>query len=132
MDTTLKASMTSGPKLYSFRDNLYFYGACHNLSFGKEEVGKTLQVTVDTGNRPLCWIELWPGHYDGGDWVKWTEVRGKGRGQIPLVRTAERSQANPSLTWMIQAGDYTLYFVASSKTEKVKEETIEYHIQTTG
>jgi hypothetical protein len=126
MDETYQASMASGPRLLSFRHNIYFFGAYQNITLGEEERGKKLQVEVDTGNRPLCWIELWPGTYDGADWVKWTTDRG----QEAVIRSGGRPQPNPSLLWTIEPGNYTLYFVSSSTTKKASDDIITYRIRT--
>lgn len=116
--------MTAGPKLYSSRHKIYFYGAYHVLTFTGQEAGKELKVTVNT-SKPVCWVELWPSAYDGHDWVRWTTERG----QDALVRSGDKPQLNPTLSCKIQPGVYTLYFVNSSPTQQVKDELITYQIE---
>jgi hypothetical protein len=116
--------MSQGPHLYSFRDKTYYYGAYHVLTFTEQDQGKELKVLVDAP-RPVCWIELWPAAYDGQDWVKWTTERG----QTALAHTGDKPQINPSLTWKIQPGNYTLYFVASSLTNQTSDELINFQIE---
>ena len=124
MDNTYTASMSSGPQIYSFRDSLFFYGAYHLLAFGEQDRGKRLEISVNTKNRPICWIELWSGTYDGKDWVRWTTERG----QFAVTRSGDAPQPNPSLTWEIEPGDYTVYFVASSQVRKASDEVIIFRI----
>ncbi len=126
MDGTYQANMAAGPRIFSFRRNMNFYGAIHNLTIGEQDRGKTLQVEVDTGSHPVCWIELWPGHYEG-DWVNWTTDRG----QEALMRSGSQPQPNPAITWKIEPGKYALYFVASSRTREVSDTLITYHLKTT-
>ena len=118
-------NMASGPKLYSFKKNTYYFGACHILNLSEEQRGKTLKISVDSGNRPVCWIELWEGAFDGGDWVKWTTSRG----QLAVLRSGDQPQPDPSITWTIEPGDYTIYFVASSKVRETSDELITYRIE---
>jgi hypothetical protein len=125
MNKIYKTSMSSGPRIYSFRDNIYFYGACHLLTLSDDDRGKTLNISVDAQDRPICWIELWKGTYDGGDVVKWTTQRG----QFAVVRSAGEPQPNPSITWTIEPGDYTIYFVSSSRTQETSNDVISYRIQ---
>jgi hypothetical protein len=125
MNDTYQASMSSGPRIYSFKNNMYFYGACHLLTLDEGDRGKTVTISVDTQNRPLCWIELWNGTYDGVDWLKWTTERG----QFAVVRSGGEPQSNPSLSWTIEPGNYTLYFVTSSQSKQVRDDLINYRIQ---
>ena len=118
------ANMSSGPRLYSFRRNLYFYGVCHILQFSENERGKTLRISVNSGNRPVCWIELWPGAFDGGDWVKWTTKRG----QMAVLRSGDQPHPDPAISWTIEPGDYTIYFVSSSNSRETSDEDITYKI----
>jgi acetyl esterase/lipase len=118
-------TMSGGPRFYSFRDNLHFYGAYQNITFTEKEHGRTARVEVDTGDRPVCWIELWPGKYSG-DGVKWQAERGL----IPVAQSGSQPEVNPSLTWIIEAGDYTLYFVTAVSTNNVRNESITYRIKT--
>ncbi|MRR38718.1 hypothetical protein EG829_29535, partial [bacterium] len=117
MKTSHSVSMSSGPQLYSFRHSTFFYGGVHLLSFEESDRGRELHVEVDTGGRPLCWIELWPGLYTGQDWVTWTTERG----QQAVARTGDRPQTNPSLIWKVEPGKYTVYFVASSSKRTVSQ-----------
>jgi hypothetical protein len=124
MKEVFSANMSNGPQIYSFRGKIFYYGACRIVTFTEMERGKELKVTVNT-SRPVCWIELWPAVYDGKDWVRWTTERG----QTALARTGDKPQSNPSLTWKIEPGDYTLYFVTSSLTRQVKDETLDIQIE---
>jgi hypothetical protein len=121
---TFSKNMADGPQLYSFRNKMFFFGAYHILNFTEQDRGKELQVTVNS-NHPFCWVELWPAAYDGQDWVDWTTKRG----QDPLVRSGDKPQIKPSLTWKIQPGTYTLYFVNSSLTERFIDESIDFQIE---
>ncbi|MEW5868151.1 MAG: hypothetical protein AB1894_02670 [Chloroflexota bacterium] len=125
MKNSFTANTTDGPRLFSFRDGLYFYGAYHNLEFTEQDRGKTLTVSVDSHQLSLCWIELWPAHYDGKDWVKWTTDRG----QDALALTGHKPHPNPQLTWKIEPGKYSIYFVNSSPTDKIKHQIIAYQIE---
>jgi hypothetical protein len=128
MENTYTASMSSGPQLYSFRDSTFYYGAYHLLQFTEEDRGKQLKISVQTVKRPICWIELWSGTYDGKDWVRWTTERG----QFAVTRSGDAPQPNPSITWEIEPGDYTVYFVASSLVRKASDEVIQYTIEVVG
>jgi hypothetical protein len=125
MKNTFTASMNSGPQLFSFRDGIYFYGAYHVLTFTEQDQGKELRVTVDT-DKPVCWVELWPAVYDGKDWVRWATERGQ---DALALSGGGHPEINPSITWKIQPGNYTLYFVNSSRTKKVSEELITFKIE---
>jgi hypothetical protein len=125
MKETIIANMADGPQLYSFRHKLFFYGAYRVLEFTEQDRGRQLKVTVDA-ERPICWIELWPSAYDGKDWVRWTTDRG---GETPLVRTGDRPQKNPSFTWTIQPGFYTLYFVNSNTVREPRKDLVTYHLE---
>lgn len=100
-------SMWSGPILYARRDyekgGEGWYGACEVITFSKSDaaIGKSLRVTVDSTGRDLS-IELWRGACDGNvlDWVST---------RVEVARSPR--QLNPTLTWTIEAGTYTLYFV---------------------
>jgi hypothetical protein len=124
MKETLTKNMADGPQLYSFRSKTFYYGAYHNLSFTEQDQGKVLKVSVDSAES-ICWVELWPAAYDGQDWVRWTTERG----QEALVRTGEKPHPNPSLTWTVQPGNYTLYFVNSSPVRQVGNEMVTYHLE---
>ena len=127
MENTYTASMSSGPQLYSFRDSIFYYGAYHLLRFTEEDRGKQLEISVLSMKRPICWIELWSGTYDGKDWVRWTTERG----EFAIARSGDKSQIDPSLAWKIEPGTYTIYFVTSSKIRKVSDDVIEYKIGVT-
>ena len=124
MKETFTANMANGPQLYSFAHKIFFYGAYHVLTFTGQDQGKELKVTVES-TQPVCWIELWPAVYDGHDWVRWTTERG----EHPLVRTGDKPHLNPTLTWTIQPGNYTLYFVRSSLIRHASDEIIKYHVE---
>ena len=124
MKETFTKNMADGPQLYSFRNKTFYYGAYHILTFTEQDRGKTLKVTVDSA-QPLCWIELWPAVYDGKDWVRWTTERG----QDALVSTGNKPHPNPSLTWAIQPGNYTLYFVKSSAKRQASYEMVTFHLE---
>ena len=124
MKEFFSANMSHGPHLYSFRDKTFYYGAYHILTFIEQDQGKELKVIVDAP-RPLCWVELWPAVYDGHDWVRWTTERG----QTALARSGDKPQINPSLTWKIQPGTYTLYFVTSSLTNQTSNELVNFQIE---
>jgi acetyl esterase/lipase len=118
--------MTDGPSMYSYRDGLFIYGGYKNLTFTEKEHGKTARVEVNSRNQPICWIELWHGHYNN-NWDKWSAERGA----APIAQSSSgQPQANPSLEWIIEPGDYMLYFVASSKDKDVKNEIITFQIKT--
>ncbi len=118
------ANMADGPQLYSFPHNLFFYGAYRILTFTEQDQGRKLQVTVDS-KYPICWVELWPSAYDGKDWVRWTTERG----QEPLARTGDKSQINPCLTWTVQPGVYTLYFVNSNTVREPRIDLFTYYLE---
>ena len=124
MKEIFSANMSHGPQIYSFRDKIFYYGAYHLLTFTEQDQGKELKVTVNT-KHPVCWVELWPAVYDGHDWVRWTTDRG----ETALVRTGHKPQINPTLTWKIQPGNYTLYFVASNLTRQASDELINFQIE---
>jgi len=124
MKETHTKNMADGPQLYSFGSKTFYYGAYHILTFTEQDQGKVLNVTVDSV-QPICWVELWPAVYDGNDWVGWTTERG----QDPLVRTGNKPHPNPSLTWIIEPGNYTLYFVNSGTKRQAGQETVTYHIE---
>jgi len=124
MKETFTANMAHGPQLFSFALKKFFYGAYHILTFTEQDQGKELKVTVES-NQPVCWIELWPAVYDGHDWVRWTTERG----EEALARTGDKPQVNPTLTWTIQPGSYTLYFVKSSLARHASDEMIKYQIE---
>jgi hypothetical protein len=124
MKETLTKSMADGPQLYSFRDSIFYYGAYHILTFTEQDRDKILRITVDSP-LPVCWIELWTAAYDGRDWVRWTTERG----QDPLVSTGKKPQPHPSLTWKVQPGIYTIYFVNSRLKRQAGQEKITYHIE---
>jgi hypothetical protein len=123
MKEIISVNMSHGPRLYSFRDKTFYYGAYHVLAFSEAEQDRELKVTVNA-THPVCWIELWPAAYEG-DWVRWTTERG----QTALVRTGDKPQSNPSLTWKIKPGNYTLYFVTSNLTRQVNDETLNIQIE---
>jgi hypothetical protein len=124
MKEIFSANMSHGPHLYSFRDKIFYYGAYHVLTFIEQDQGKELKVTVHTP-QPICWIELWPAAYDGHDWVSWATERG----ETALVHTGGKPQINPCLTWKIQPGNYTLYFVTSSLTNEIRDELVDFQIE---
>jgi hypothetical protein len=126
MKESFSANMSHGPQLYSFRDKTFYYGAYHLLTFTEQDQGRELKVTL-SASHPVCWIELWPATYDGHDWVRWTTERG----QTALARTGDKPQINPSLTWKVQPGNYTLYFVTSSLSRQAKNELIDFQIEVT-
>jgi len=123
MKETFVKNMADGPQLYSFRDKIFYYGAYHILTFTEQDQGKVLKVTVDS-TQPVCWIELWPAIYDG-DWVRWTTERG----QDALVRTGNKPHPNPTLTWEIKPGNYTLYFVNANLKRQAIQKMITYHLE---
>jgi hypothetical protein len=47
MNDTYQASMSSGPRIYSFKNNMYFYGACHLLTLDEGDRGKTVTISVE-------------------------------------------------------------------------------------
>jgi hypothetical protein len=126
MKDIFSANMDSGPQLFSFHEGMTYYGAYHLLTFTEEDRGKELKITVDSKNTPVCWIELWPATYDGHDWLKWVTKRGEN----PLVSTGNKPQPNPSITWKIEPGEYTVYFVASSPVRHyTSHDSIAYEIE---
>jgi acetyl esterase/lipase len=129
MQTAMKenftANMADGPRLFAFWESKHYFGAYHLLRFGEEERGKILTITVDSKNMPVCWIELWPGSFDGKDSTGWASHRGRD----PLVSTGHESQLNPALTWKIEPGEYTVYFVNSSSSKRVDDLTISFQIE---
>jgi hypothetical protein len=124
MKETIITNMAEGPQLYSFRHKLFFYGAYRVVEFTEQDRGKQLKLTVES-EHPICWIELWPSAYDGKDWVRWTTERG----ELPLIRTSDKPQTNPSLTWTVQPGAYTLYFVNSNTVREARKDQVTYHLE---
>jgi hypothetical protein len=105
-------NMFSGPILAVLDDSgsvsgSGWFGAHELLKFSKKDaaIGKTLRVMVDSTDHDLS-IELWRGAYhdDVGSWI---------RTRREVMRSAR--VRNPSLTWRIQPGNYTLYFVDQFK-----------------
>jgi hypothetical protein len=81
-----------------------WFGAYEVITFAENDaaIGKTLSVTVDSTGRDIS-IELWQGAYHHGDPLGWVRTR------VDVTRSPR--QRNPTLTWTIKAGTYTLYFV---------------------
>lgn len=100
-------SMLSGPMIYSKGNSEKggegWYGAYEVITFSESDaaIGKSLSVRVDSTGRDLS-IELWLGAYEGNT-LGWARTR------VEVTRSPR--QLNPTLTWTIEAGTYTLYFV---------------------
>jgi len=101
-----QASMFSGPILATGLDEGHgrgWFGAHELLTFNKDDaaIGKSLRIVVESAGHDLS-IELWRGAYEN-DVSSWTKTR----------REVARSprQRNPTLTWVIEPGTYTVYFV---------------------
>lgn len=120
---TYTANMNSGPRLYHYQSKNHYYGAYQNITFTEKDRDGTLKITVDSKNLPICLIELWRGIYNGRDSVEWTTRR------THIIRSGKQPHPNPSLTWKIEPGDYTIYFVSSNQTGKVSNEIISYQIE---
>jgi hypothetical protein len=120
---TYTASMASGPSIYHSDSGIYYYGAYRALTFTEKDRGRILKITVDSKSRPVCWVELWRGIYEGGDPIEWTRRR------VHITRSGNQPHPNPSLTWRIEPGGYTIYFVASNRTGKASSEAISYQIE---
>jgi len=101
-----QASMFSGPILATGLDEgsgRGWFGAHELLTFTKDDaaVGKSLSVVVESAGHDLS-IELWRGAYEA-DVASWTKARRE------VARSPRRQ--NPTLTWAIEPGTYTVYFV---------------------
>ena len=107
------SNMRDGPKLYD--DKAVYFGAYKIVKFSEKERGKSLRISVSaTSDKSSLWIELWRGAIDGDDYKTWANRR------VHVVRSSR--QEKPSLTWPIEDGEYTIYFVTEG--EYVKE----YHV----
>ena len=125
MKNDYSVNMADGPRLNAFWEGLHYFGAYHLLKFSEEERGKTLTITVDSKNLPICWIELWPASFDGKDSGRWATQRGSS----PLVSTGNSAHPNPSLTWTIEPGEYTVYFVNSSQSSRGNDKIISFQVE---
>ena len=98
-----QASMFSGPRMQTGREvgDDVWWGAYEVLEFSREDEGKTLRVSVESGRKLN--IELWRGGYDGKDLKAWMENR------VHITRSSRSS--NPTLEWRVERGIYTFYFV---------------------
>jgi hypothetical protein len=99
-----RARMFSGPRIQTGEDenDEVWWGAYEALQFRKQDSGKTLAVQVNSIGNDLS-IELWRGAYDGKDLRAWM------RSRVEVARS-DRGR-DPTLTWKIEVGDYTVYFV---------------------
>lgn len=103
-----RARMYDGPRLHTGtgkeKGDHIWWGKCETLEFSERDRGKTLVIRVESKRRDrMPWIELWSGRYDGKDVARWVESREH------VARSEEGS--NSPLTWQIEPGVYTVYFV---------------------
>jgi hypothetical protein len=128
-----QASMFSGPILATGLDEgrgRGWFGAHELLTFSKGDtaVGKSLRVVAESAGHDMS-IEIWQGAYEG-DVTSWTETRRE-------VARSPREQ-NPTLTWVVEPGTYTVYFVDEFQIDTPKRswgaygdplpEELRYHI----
>ena len=107
------SSMKDGPKIQD--DKAIYFGAYKIVKFSEKERGKLLRISVDSASdKSSLWIELWRGGIDGDDYKAWANKR------VLVVKSSK--QEKPSLTWPIEDGEYTIYFVSEG------EYVSEYHI----
>jgi hypothetical protein len=99
-----RANMNSGPRIQTGEEegDQVWWGAYQTLTFPQKDSGKTLQITVDSKGNDLS-IELWRGVYNGRDVTSWLKAR------ADVTRSSR--EKNPTLTWKIEAGNYTIYLV---------------------
>jgi len=118
ISSTGNGSMLDGPKLIGADGEIYF-GTYHILRFAEKDQGKTLKISAKSQGE-IFWIELWTGVYDGMDGRDWVSER------VHIIRSPHRS--NPEITWRIEVGDYTAYFVTDDLNNKVTDFHISYEI----
>lgn len=110
---TYHSSMKDGPKLYS--DKVVYFGTYRILKFSKNEIGKSLTVSVNSNSsESKLSIEVWRGVLDEDNYEKWIEER------VLITRSPKKKE--PSLEWFVEEGEYTTYFVSEGKYIQ------EYHI----
>jgi hypothetical protein len=99
-----RANMDSGPRIQTGKEegDQVWWGACQVLKFSKKDSGKTLKVSVESKGNALS-IELWRGAYNGRDIQAWLKNR------VDVTRSPR--EQNPTLTWKIEVGNYTVYLV---------------------
>jgi hypothetical protein len=99
-----RASMYSGPRLQTGKEagDEVWWGAYEVLKFSEKDNGKTLRVSVESDYHQTPKIELWRGAFDGEDLAAWVEKR------VHVTRNSS------PLTWIIETGIYTVYFVDHS------------------
>ncbi|HEY0377748.1 MAG TPA: toll/interleukin-1 receptor domain-containing protein [Pyrinomonadaceae bacterium] len=99
-----RAKMYSGPRLQTGEEagDQVWWGACEVLEFPETDNGRTLRVSVETDYHRTPQVELWRGAFDGEDVAAWVENR------------VHISRSSSPLTWNIEAGIYTIYFVDHS------------------
>lgn len=99
-----RARMYSGPRLQTGEEagDQVWWGAYEVLEFSDADRGKTLRVTVESSEQRTPQVELWRGAFDGKDVRAWVEKR------VHVTRSSS------PLTWDVEAGIYTVYFVDHS------------------
>jgi hypothetical protein len=108
-------NMYDGPRLLTDRqeDGSYhaWWGVCQVLEFSEKDSGKTLRISVESKDwKPNgLSIEIWRGGFDGKDVANWVKNR------VEVARSPQ--QQNPTLTWKIEPGVYTVYFVDYARAE---------------
>lgn len=117
-----RARMWNGPRLYTGtgkdKGDQIWWGTCETLIFAEKDRGKTLIVSVESckqygyGPRMPC-IELWSGGYNGKNVAGWVESR------VHVTRTNEENRS--PLTWQIEPGVYTVYFVDHKRLDRPYE-----------
>ena len=95
-----RAKMSSGPRLLTGEKagDQVWWGAYEVLEFSEVDSGKTLRISLESDMRTPI-IEVWRGALDIKDIGDWLEKR------VHITRGAS------TLTWTIEAGIYTVYFV---------------------
>ncbi|MFY9607856.1 MAG: toll/interleukin-1 receptor domain-containing protein [Blastocatellia bacterium] len=96
-----RARMYNGPRLQTGEEvgDQVWWGAHEVLEFSETDSGKILRVTVESDYGRTPKIELWRGALVGKDVAAWVEER------------VQVTHSSSPLTWNIEPGIYTVYFV---------------------
>lgn len=105
-----QARMWDGPRIHTGTgknegDHIW-WGTCETLNFSEKDKGKILTISVETcqkGYSRMPWIELWRGKYHSKNVADWLNNR------VEITRTNEINKS--PLTWQIEPGVYSVYFV---------------------
>ncbi len=104
-----------------------WFGAVKNLTFSEQERGRTLEVQTKSG-KPFR-IELWTGYIRRFDHSWW-----EGHSQAALsTGTGDNpeTELDPSLTWSIKPGKYTLFLAHHEPSGRVVRHQLRYKMNVT-